>query len=227
MCVLCLARAGGCRQSRQRTVQQGKVIKMSSERQIRSVPTEFRTREEGDTPIIEGYFSVFGDIYNIAPGMSESIASGAFSKSLEGGDIRALANHDSTLVLGRTKAHTLDLIEDSRGLYGKITINSKDTDAMNLYERVKRGDVSQCSFGFNVRDEESTISDNGDVHWTLKDVDLIEVSVCTFPAYEQTNVEARSSQRDEIKKREMDAWKARMKERLNNGIKSIDAAEKD
>lgn len=193
-----------------------------TERQIRSVQTEFSTREEGDTPIIEGYFSVFGDLYNIAPGMSESVAQGAFARSLEGGDIRALANHDTTLVLGRTKAHTLELSEDSRGLYGKIHINPKDVDAMNLYQRVKRGDVSQCSFGFNVRDEEFTISDNGDVHWTLKDIDLFEVSVCTFPAYEETNVEARTSQRNEIRKREMDAWKARMKERLKNGSESID-----
>ena len=193
-----------------------------AERQIRSVQTEFSTREEGDTPIIEGYFSVFGDLYNIAPGMSESVAQGAFARSLEGGDIRALANHDTTLVLGRTKAHTLELSEDSRGLYGKIHINPKDVDAMNLYQRVKRGDVSQCSFGFNVRDEESAISDNGDIHWTLKDIDLFEVSVCTFPAYEETNVEARTSQRNEIRKREMDAWKARMKERLKNGSESID-----
>ena len=195
---------------------------MAAERQMRSVQTEFITRENNDTPIIEGYFSVFGDLYNIAPGMSESVAQGAFSRSLEGGDIRALANHDTTLVLGRTKAHTLELSEDSRGLYGKIHINPKDVDAMNLYERVKRGDVSQCSFGFNVRDEESTISDDGDIHWTLKDLDLIEVSVCTFPAYEETNVQARSSQRDEIKKRELDAWKQQMKERLKDGPKSTD-----
>lgn len=195
---------------------------MTVERQIRSVQTEFSTREEGDTLIIEGYFSVFGDLYNIAPGMSESVAQGAFSRSLEGGDIRALANHDTTLVLGRTKAHTLELFEDSKGLYGKIHINPKDVDAMNLYQRVKRGDVSQCSFGFDIRDEESAISDNGDIHWTLKDVDLFEVSVCTFPAYEETNVEARTSQRNEIRKREMDAWKARMKERLKNGSESID-----
>lgn len=195
---------------------------MRTERQVRSVTTDFQTREENNSPVIEGYFSVFGANYDIAPGMSESVAQGAFSKSLEGGDIRALANHDTTLVLGRTKAHTLELSEDSRGLFGKIHINPKDVDAMNLYERVKRGDVSQCSFGFNVRDEESTISDNGDIHWTLKDLDLIEVSVCTFPAYEETNVQARSSQRNEIKQRELDAWKARMKERLSNGIKSID-----
>lgn len=196
--------------------------------QVRSVPTDFQVRNsEGDNPTIEGYFAVFGSNYDIAPGMSESIAAGAFVKSLEGGDIRALANHDTTQVLGRTKAHTLELKEDSRGLWGRIMINKNDSDAMNLYERVKRGDVSQCSFGFDVRDEETAISDDGSIHWTLKDIELFEVSVCTFPAYEMTNVSARSAQRDEIKKRGMDAWRERMKARLKNGIKSTDAEKKD
>lgn len=189
---------------------------MKETRQIRSVPTEFITREEDGTPTIEGYFSVFGDVYNIAPGMSESVAPGAFTKSLAGGDIRALINHDTTLVLGRTKANTLMLREDPKGLWGKILINPNDGDAMNLYQRVKRGDVNQCSFGFNVRDEESAISDNGDIHWTLKDVDLIEVSACTFPAYESTSLAARSAEATEIKKREKEAWQQKMKERLKN-----------
>lgn len=184
-------------------------------KQIRSIPTKFTIREnEENNPVIEGYFAVFGDVYEIAPGMSESIAAGAFTRTLEGGDIRALVNHDTSLVLGRTKAHTLGLTEDSRGLWGRININKNDGDAMNLYERVKRGDVSQCSIGFDIRDEESTVSDGGAVHWTLKDIELYEVSVCTFPAYEATNVQARTAQRDELKKRELDAWKERMKVRL-------------
>ena len=91
---------------------------------------------------------------------------------------------------------------------------------MNLYERVKRGDVSQCSFGFDITDEESTINDNGDVHWTIKGVDLYEVSCCTFPAYEQTNISARSAERDKIKERELKAWKERTKARLKNGTES-------
>ena len=191
-------------------------------RQLRSVPTKFETRDDGENPTIEGYFAVFNSNYEIAPGMSESIAPGAFSRTLAN-DVRALINHDTTLVLGRTKANTLELREDSHGLWGKISINPNDRDAMNLYERVKRGDVDQCSFGFDLREQDTEILENGDVHWTIRDLDLFEVSCCTFPAYEQTNISARSKERDEIKKRELSAWREKMKGVLKDGIKSTNA----
>lgn len=193
-------------------------------RQVRSVPTEFTTREDGGSPAIEGYFAVFNSNYEIAPGMSESIAPGAFSETISG-DIRALINHDTTLVLGRTKAGTLELREDSHGLWGHVDINPNDADAVSLYERVKRGDVDGCSFGFEIRSEDTDIHEDGSVHWTIKDVNLFEVSCCTFPAYEQTNISARTAERDEIQKREVQAWREKTKARLSNGIKSADASE--
>lgn len=191
-------------------------------RQTRSIASEFTTRDDGDNPTIEGYFAVFNSNYDIAPGMSESIDPSAFDGQLSN-DVRALVNHDTTLVLGRTTAHTLELRTDSHGLWGKITINPKDGDAMNLYERVKRGDVSQCSFGFDITDEESSISDNGDIHWTIKGVELYEVSCCTFPAYESTNISARTKERS----RSLDAWRERMKERLCYGTKGNNAPQED
>lgn len=175
-------------------------------RQLRTVGTKFETREDGENLSIEGYFAVFNSIYEIVPGMSESIAPGAFSKTLSG-DIRALINHDTTLVLGRTKANTLQLREDSHGLWGHIDINPNDTDAMNLYERVKRGDVDQCSFGFDILSEETDFRDDGSVHWTIKEVELYEVSPCTFPAYEETNISARTKEREAFLKRKNEAWK--------------------
>lgn len=182
-------------------------------RRMRTVSTEFQTREDGEALKIEGYFAVFDSIYDIAPGLSESIAPGAFTKTLSG-DIRALTNHDTTLVLGRTKAHTLELREDSHGLWGSISINPKDADAMNLYERVKRGDVDQCSFGFDIRSEDTDIREDGSIHWTIREVDLYEVSACTFPAYEETSISARNQQRDEIQKRSMQAWRENAKKKL-------------
>lgn len=179
-------------------------------RQVRSVPTQFQTREDGEKLSIEGYFAVFNSNYEIAPGMSESIAAGAFSNTISG-DIRALINHDTTLVLGRTKAGTLELREDTHGLWGHIDINPNDVDAMNLYERVKRGDVDQCSFGFDIRSEDTDISEDGSIHWTIKDVELYEVSCCTFPAYTETNISARTEQRDQIREREAQAWREKMK----------------
>lgn len=183
------------------------------ERQLRSIPAKFETREEDGKKSIEGYFAVFNSNYEIGPGMSESIAPGAFSDSVSG-DIRALINHDTTLVLGRTKAHTLTLREDEHGLWGRVDINPNDSDAMNLYERVTRGDVDGCSIGFDIKEEETEFRDDGSVHWTIRDVELYEVSACTFPAYTETNISARERQLGEIKKRSLEAWKETTKERL-------------
>lgn len=195
-------------------------------RQVRTIPTQFRANDDNGNLSIDGYFAVFDSIYEIAEGMTESIEKGAFTSSMEN-DVRALVNHDSTLVLGRTKAQTLELKQDDHGLWGHVDINPNDTDAMNLYARVQRGDVDQCSFGFFIRDEEPISSENGSVHWTIKDVDLFEVSCCTFPAYEETNIQARTQERANIQKRELESFKIRMKERLSHGIKSIDAPEED
>lgn len=193
------------------------------ERRMRTIGTDFSTREDGENgPAIEGYFAVFNSNYEIGEGMSESIAPGAFTNSLAN-DVRALTNHDTTLVLGRTKAGTLQIKEDDKGLWGHIDINPNDADAVNLYERVKRGDVDQCSFGFDIRAEETEFLENGDVHWTIKDVELYEISCCTFPAYTETSISvSRSAQRDEIVKRKNEAWKKQMKERLKNGTKGLD-----
>lgn len=193
---------------------------------LRSVNSDFTTREDGNDLFIEGYFAVFNSNYDIAPGMSESIAPGAFSESLAN-DIRCLINHDTTLVLGRTKSHTFEVRQDEHGLWGKVRINPNDSDAMNAYERVKRGDVDGCSIGFNVTSEETEFLDNGDVHWIIKGIELFEGSVCTFPAYQETNISARSKQRDEILSRQAEAWKIKMKERLHNGIKSTDVEKED
>lgn len=182
-------------------------------RQMRSIASKFETREAEEGLFIEGYFSVFNSNYDLWEGASESIAEGAFSETL-GGDIRALIDHETRLVLGRNKAGTLELREDSHGLWGRIRINPNDTDAMNLYERVKRGDVDQCSFGFDIIDEETEFRSDNTVHWTIKKVKLYEVSVCTFPAYKETSVSARKADYEAIKKRKSDEWRKKMFERL-------------
>ncbi len=182
---------------------------MRTNRQVRSVPTKFETRKNGEELRIEGYFAVFNSIYEIFDGMTESIAPGAFTNTL-GGDVRALIDHDTRLVLGRNKAHTLELRQDEHGLWGSVLINPNDQDAMNLYSRVERGDVDQCSFGFEIVNEEYEVRENGDYHWTIKEVNLFEVSVVTFPAYEETNVSARKKDREEVQKRKRQVWKQNM-----------------
>jgi len=190
-------------------------VNREKERQTRSIVSDLKTRAEEDEMIIEGYFAVFNSETELWPGAFEEIDPGAFDKTLSN-DIRALINHDTSLVLGRNKAGTLELKVDSRGLWGRIKINPNDTDAVNLYERVKRGDVDQCSFGFNIISEETDYRDDGTIKWTIKEVDLHEVSVCTFPAYEETGVQARHKQVEQYKQRKLEERKNKLKERLRN-----------
>ena len=187
----------------------------------------FHTRDDEDNLTIEGYFAVFDSTYQIGDLFSESIAPGAFTDTISG-DIRALTNHDTSLVLGRTTAGTLELKEDEHGLWGRILINPKDQDAMNLYSRTQRGDVNQASIGFMIVDEDEEEHD-GHVHWTIRKVELFEVSVCTFPAYEETALAARQNDYFTAKKRETQAWRSRMLKKLkgeNHGTESTDAQEK-
>lgn len=180
--------------------------------QVRSTQSKFETRETDGEMYISGYFAVFNSEYEMWSGAVESIADTAFDGALAD-DIRCLINHETRLVLGRNKAGTLTLKVDTRGLWGEVKINPNDQDAVNLYERVKRGDVDQCSFGFDILDEE--FEDRGDsVKWTIKKVKLYEVSVVTFPAYEETSVSARKRQLGEIKKRSIETWKQRTLKRL-------------
>jgi HK97 family phage prohead protease len=117
-------------------------------------------------------------------------------------------------VLGRNKAGTLEIKVDTHGLWGRVKINPKDTDAVNLYERVMRGDVDQCSFGFNIIEEETEWREDGTVKWTLKKIDLHEISVCTFPAYEDTGVQARHAEVEQYKVKQLEQRKNSLKERL-------------
>lgn len=186
-------------------------------RQTRSVPVSFQTRSEETGPVIAGYFAVFNNPTELWPGCIEQIAPGAFASSL-GLDVRALIDHDTRLVIGRTVAGTLTLREDEIGLYGEIKINEHDSDAMNLYARVQRGDVSQCSFGFDIVAEDYVVSPDGQTcTWTIREVKLYEVSVVTFPAYDATSVSARDADgADSLKSTRLKRRKKELLERIKN-----------
>ena len=175
----------------------------------------FTTRAEDGSLYIEGYFAVYNSRYDLWDGAYETIAPGAFDGETNG-DVRALTNHDTTLVLGRTTAGTLTLRTDDRGLWGSIIVNQNDGDAMNTYERVKRGDVSQCSFGFDILDQDVQYTDGEPTVWTIRKVKLYEVSVVTFPAYTDTSIEARRKDLSDIQKRKSDEWKRQAAEKLKN-----------
>ncbi len=180
----------------------------------RNFETPLETREQEDELILAGYFAVFNQETTLYGNVKEKIAPNAFDKTLDN-DIRALINHDTRLVLGRNKSNTLKLSVDGKGLYGEISINRNDTDAMNLYERVKRGDVSQNSFGFNILDEEHVERD-GEHIFIIKEIDLHEVSPVTFPAYPTTEISARQAQINDIEKRKLEVTKEEMRKRLKD-----------
>jgi HK97 family phage prohead protease len=135
-------------------------------------------------PVLEWYPIVYGVISEGLGGFVEVIRPGAATKSLKSGDIRGLFNHNASFVLGRTKAGTLELTENGRGVLARAKL--PDTSwARDLAESVKRGDVNQGSFAFRVIKEAWTTL-AGDSLRELLELDLIDVSLVTFPAYPQT-----------------------------------------
>ena len=186
--------------------------------QARDIGQLDNNQESTDKKIISGYFIVFDTETELYPGVREEVSPDALV-GVDLSDVKALIDHDTAKVLGRTKANTLSLSVDSKGLYGEIIVNESDQEAMNLYSRVQRGDVDQCSFGFEILNEEMIQNSDGTVKFIIKSINLYEVSVVTFPAYQETAVEARSKQIEDAQKRTLQSRKDELKEKLN-GIKT-------
>lgn len=193
---------------------------------------DIETRSDSDDNLhLRGRFVVYNSDYEVWEGATESIAPGAFRNSINN-DVRALYNHNDDIVLGRTSAGTFSLEDRADGLWGDILLNRKDSDAMNAYERVARGDITGCSFGFNIKSEEETRNADGTIHWTITEVDpLFECSICTFPAYQATHVEARHRDLETANRRRLELRKAQLLKKLKgeteNGNQSTDASQED
>ena len=164
--------------------------------------------DESTEPAIDGYASVFDSWSEELGGnqpFRERVVKGAFEETIQNDDIRALFNHDPNYVLGRNKAGTLTLEEDDKGLHVRIT--PPDTQwAKDLLVSIKRGDITQMSFGFTVILDRWNYEDNTDVRELLK-VKLYDVSPVTFPAYTQTECGIRSAydnhQKEVVKAKEL------------------------
>lgn len=167
---------------------------------------EVRLEEAEGKPKITGYAAVFNTWADIGGWFRESIRPGAFAKTIRENDVRALMNHDANYVLGRNVAGTLRLREDAKGLYTEID-PVPTTWANDLITSMKRGDVNQMSFGFQVNKEEANYDNDERV---LVDVTLFDVSVVTFPAYPTTTAQVRSAFESKKIKEELfepDHWK--------------------
>ena len=186
-------------------------------RMVRSRRTEFTVRQdEGQPPRISGYFIVFNQPYYCWDDEEEIVMPCALDAA-DQSDVRALVDHVTHLVLGRSTVSTLTYRIDEVGVYCDILINPADTDAMNLYARVQRGDVDQASFGFDESDVRYVTLPDGRAQRQIWGISkLWEVSVCTFPAYEQTSVSARSREPAADPAARLAAWKKEQKRRLRH-----------
>jgi HK97 family phage prohead protease len=154
---------------------------------------EIRQGPGGSSKLV-GYAAVFNSLSHPIRGAGtfrERIAPGAFRNSIGNkDDVRALVNHDSSRIIGRTKAGTLRLTEDRHGL--RCEIDPPNTSiGRDLVESVRRGDLDQMSFGFTVVSDDWT-NENGQTVRELRDVQLFDVSVVAYPAYEASSVALRS-----------------------------------
>lgn len=160
----------------------------------RYMPIEFRAVGDGDNDegrkelIIEGYSALFGVGGSEDYGFHEEIASGAFADAIGRDDVRMLFNHDPNYVLARSTSGTLELSEDDTGLFARASL--PDTQfARDLYKQIERGDINQQSFAFTVEDEEWEYPESELPRRTLKKLRLFDVSVVTYPFYEDTNID--------------------------------------
>ncbi len=163
------------------------------DRELRTYGTaELRVAAAAGQPRIGGYAAVFNQLSEDLGGFREQIGPGAFARVLRD-DVRALFNHDPSLVLGRTRAGTLRLTEDDHGLGYEVDPPATRA-AEDVLELMRRGDVTQSSFAFTVlRDEWQLLPDGTAIRTVLEVERLYDVSVVTYPAYPQTSSAVRSA----------------------------------
>lgn len=192
---------GGTRRSAQRALDyaEGVVARLNEENEgrtkgdalskleTREFEIDLELREEGDEMSLVGYAALFNSRSENLGGFTEVIAPGAFSRSLKSrNDVKLLWNHDTSAVLGSTRAGTLKLYEDERGLRVEASLPNT-THGRDAKELIKRGDVTGFSFGFSIPGRGGDEWNAEGTERTLKSVRLHEVSLTGFPAYQGTN----------------------------------------
>lgn len=146
---------------------------------------------DDSAPVVVGYAAVFNTLSEDLGGFREMIIPGAFDRAVsERQDVRALVDHAPGRILGRTKAGTLTLSVDEHGLRAEITPPQTNA-AAEVMEAIRRGDVDGMSFAFRVRTDLWRTEDGTDIR-EVRDLDLFDVSVVTYPAYPATEVALRS-----------------------------------
>lgn len=148
----------------------------------RLTPGQVELRAKGNKVYIEGHAAVFDKLSQNLGGFVERIQPGAFTKTITEADVRATQNHDENRVLGRNISGTLQLSQDTTGLYYKI--DPPDTTyARDLMILLERGDVTQSSFAFFAVAEDWGMTEDDFPRRDVGEAGLVDVSVVTYPAY--------------------------------------------
>lgn len=180
--------------------------------------------DQDNNRTVRGYAALYNSETELRPGIFERIAPGAFSSAIQASDIRALLNHNPDHVLGRTKSGTLRVAEDQKGLSFEVDLPETRADVL---ESLKRGDIDQCSFAFTITDDGMDVERraDGSKMITITKIERIyDVTIATYPAYEDTEVSARSKQiLDEIEAGEPEQDKA-TQQRNENILKLVEAS---
>lgn len=163
-----------------------------TERERRQFTGEFEIRNdaEGATKRMTGYAAKFDALSENLGTFRERIRRGAFEPSIRSADVRLLVNHEG-MPLARTKSGTLKLFEDSIGLRFEAKLDASDPDVQRLIPKMKRGDLTQMSFGFFTKRDSWDRSDPQRPVRILEEVEIFDISIVTFPAYPQTEAEVR------------------------------------
>lgn len=161
------------------------------EKEKRTFNIEFRASEDDGGRTIEGYAALYDSESEELWGFTETIEPGAFDNA-DLSDVRALMNHDPNLILARSASGTMQLGTDQKGLWYRF--EAPDTTFGNDFlTMVKRGDISQSSFAFTIKEDSWEDLEGGNTLRHIRQIDKVfDVSPVTYPAYEKTSVTARS-----------------------------------
>lgn len=177
-----------------------RTIKVSELRMVKH-KTDEETKSSKRSRTVEGYAAVY-EVWSEFPWMREKIVTGAFRSALENSDIRALLNHDQNHILAREKSGTLEVWEDSKGLGFRFDIPESRDDVL---EMIERGDIDECSFAFRVK-KSSWVWANEEGQLDERHLEefqeIVDISIVTYPRYDNTNVALRS--KEEYRKKNQD-----------------------
>lgn len=169
-----------------------------------------------DDRVIKGYPIVFNRLSQDLGGFKERILPEAVDRSLKA-DIRALVDHDTAKILGRTKSGTLTLRKDRTGLAANIEPDPDISYARDIMRAVARGDVSGMSFGFRVIEEDWHMEEGKTPIRDILDMEIAEISIVVFPAYDATSVDVAKRSLDHFRRRQAYNWRRKYHEILEAG----------